>query len=113
MPADDMLGRHTRCFVATRYTGSGTDSSAGEVAIKDLWLPATHPLFEYQRNEIELLRMIHDTFEQDTPDHIYPKLIVGGHVRLDQEAESTIDTTDAIYNVAPANVLTGWEQRGW
>ncbi|KAJ1775470.1 hypothetical protein LPJ54_003675, partial [Coemansia sp. RSA 1824] len=28
MPADTLLGRHTRCFVATRYTGSGTDSSA-------------------------------------------------------------------------------------
>ncbi|KAJ2219252.1 hypothetical protein EV180_005428, partial [Coemansia sp. RSA 518] len=100
MPADTLLGRHTRCFVATRYAGSGSDSSAGEVAIKDLWLPATHPSFGYQRNEIKLLRKIRDTFKNDAPDHVYPKLIVGGHVRLDQKNRSVIDTTDAIFKAA-------------
>ncbi|KAJ2563847.1 hypothetical protein GGH12_002346 [Coemansia sp. RSA 1822] len=98
--ADDMLGRHTRCFVATRYSGSGTDSSATEVVIKDAWSPAKHPPLEDPRDEIRLLRKIHDTFEDDTPDHIYPNMLVGGHVRLDQKDMSTIDTTDAIFNVA-------------
>ncbi|KAJ1850854.1 hypothetical protein LPJ76_006324 [Coemansia sp. RSA 638] len=100
MPADTLLGRHTRCFVATRYSGSGTGSSGEEVAIKDVWLPATDPSFECQRNETKLLRKIHDTFEQDSPDHIYPKLIVGGHVRLNQKNRSMINTTDAIFNAA-------------
>ncbi|KAJ2118796.1 hypothetical protein IW147_006311, partial [Coemansia sp. RSA 720] len=100
VPADTLLGRHTRCFVATRYSGSGTGSSGEEVVIKDVWLPATDPSFECQRNEIKLLRKIRDTFEQDTPDHIYPKLIVGGHVRLNQKNRSMIDTTDAIFNAA-------------
>ncbi|KAJ2660048.1 hypothetical protein IW148_003979 [Coemansia sp. RSA 1199] len=98
--ADDMLGRHTRCFVATRYSGSGTDSSATEVVIKDAWSPAKHPPLEDPRDEIRLLRKIHDTFEDDTPDHIYPNMLVGGHVRLDQKDMSTIDTTDAIFNAA-------------
>ncbi|KAJ2118498.1 hypothetical protein GGF48_004552, partial [Coemansia sp. RSA 921] len=75
MSADDMLGRHTRCFVATRHSGSGTESSANEVVIKDAWSPAKHPPLEDPRDEIKLLRKIHDTFEQDTPDHIYPNML--------------------------------------
>ncbi|KAJ2475791.1 hypothetical protein IWW56_005252, partial [Coemansia sp. RSA 2131] len=100
VPADTLLGRHTRCFVATRYSGSGTGSSGEEVVIKDVWLPATDPSFECQRNETKLLRKIRDTFKQDTPDHIYPKLIVGGHVRLNPKNRSAIDTTDVIFNAA-------------
>ncbi|KAJ2831757.1 hypothetical protein J3B01_005174, partial [Coemansia erecta] len=100
MSADDMLGRHTRCFVATRHSGSGTELSANEVVIKDAWSPAKHPPLEDPRDEIKLLRKIHDTFEQDTPDHIYPNMLVGSHVRLDQKDKSVIDTTDAIFNAA-------------
>ncbi|KAJ2133707.1 hypothetical protein IW136_004904, partial [Coemansia sp. RSA 678] len=61
MSADDMLGRHTRCFVATRHSGSGTELSANEVVIKDAWSPAKHPPLEDPRDEIKLLRKIHDT----------------------------------------------------
>ncbi|KAJ2167931.1 hypothetical protein GGH15_001766 [Coemansia sp. RSA 562] len=103
MSADDILGRHTRCFVATRYSGSDAYSSATEVVIKDAWPPTNYPPLEDPRDEIKLLRKIHDTFKNDAPDHIYPELIVGGHVRLDQEAVSAIDTTDAIFKVAGVN----------
>ncbi|KAJ2495509.1 hypothetical protein GGH96_006363, partial [Coemansia sp. RSA 1972] len=98
--ADDMLGRHTRCFVAKRCSASGTELSGIEVVIKDAWPPTDYPPLEDQRDEIKLLRKIHDTFKDNTPDHIYPNMLVGGHVRLDQEDMSAIDTTDAIFNVA-------------
>ncbi|KAJ2495386.1 hypothetical protein GGH96_006400, partial [Coemansia sp. RSA 1972] len=97
--ADDMLGRHTRCFVAKRCSASGTELSEAEVVIKDAWPPAKHPPLEDQRDEIKLLRKIHHTFKDNTPDHIYPNMIVGGHVRLDQKNRSAIDTTDAIFNI--------------
>ncbi|KAJ2495451.1 hypothetical protein GGH96_006382, partial [Coemansia sp. RSA 1972] len=98
--ADDMLGRHTRCFVAMRCSDSGTELSAAEVVIKDAWSPAKHPPLEDPRDEIKLLRKIHDTFKDNAPDHIYPNMLVGGHVRLDRKNRSAIDTTDAIFNVA-------------
>ncbi|KAJ2189213.1 hypothetical protein EV181_001753 [Coemansia sp. RSA 532] len=100
MSADDILGRHTRCFVATRYSGSDAYSSATEVVIKDAWPPTNYPPLEDPRDEIKLLRKIHDTFKNDAPDHIYPELIVGGHVRLTQKNRSVIDTTDAIFKAA-------------
>ncbi|KAJ1804462.1 hypothetical protein LPJ77_004755, partial [Coemansia sp. RSA 2523] len=98
--ADDMLGRHTRCFVATRCSDSDTESSEAEVVIKDAWPPAKYPPLKDPRNEIKLLRKIHTTFKKCTPDHIYPNMIAGGHVRLDQKDKSAIDTTDAIFNAA-------------
>ncbi|KAJ2538576.1 hypothetical protein GGF49_005822 [Coemansia sp. RSA 1853] len=98
--ADDMLGRHTRCFIATRCSDSDTESSGEEVVIKDAWPPAKYPPLKDPRDEIKLLRKIHDTFKKGTPDHIYPDMIVGGHVRLNPKDKSAIDTTDAIFNAA-------------
>ncbi|KAJ2355189.1 hypothetical protein GGF43_002834, partial [Coemansia sp. RSA 2618] len=96
MSADDLLGRHTRCFVATRLSEDAKDMDGEEVIIKDAWPPAESPPLEDPRSEIRLLRRIHDEFKDDTPDHIYPNMVVGGHVRLGRIDDNDLDTTDAI-----------------
>ncbi|KAJ2760073.1 hypothetical protein H4S06_001912, partial [Coemansia sp. BCRC 34490] len=109
MSADDIFGRHTRCFVATpvdysigdiAMSGAADGSNPQEVVIKDAWPPAESPVLEDPRSEIVLLRKIRSEFETNppSPQHIYPKLVVGGHIKLARdEGTQEIDTTDAIF----------------
>ncbi|KAJ2365266.1 hypothetical protein IW150_006258, partial [Coemansia sp. RSA 2607] len=104
MSADDIFGRHTRCFVAVPARGYGeaaAEKELQEVVIKDAWPPSENPVFNDPRSEIEFLRIIRDTYEKSPPkDFIYPKLIVGGHVRLDSNNRlDSVDTTDAIFKL--------------
>ncbi|KAJ2382337.1 hypothetical protein GGI05_005686, partial [Coemansia sp. RSA 2603] len=103
MSADDIFGRHTRCFVAV--PARGDDEAAAEdveeVVIKDAWPPSENPVLNDPRSEIKFLRIIRDTYEKSPPkDFIYPKLVVGGHVRLDSDNRlESVDTTDAIFKL--------------
>ncbi|KAJ2594144.1 hypothetical protein EV177_008445, partial [Coemansia sp. RSA 1804] len=109
MSADDIFGRHTRCFVATpvdysigdtAMSGVADGSNPQEVVIKDAWPPAESPVLEDPRSEIVLLRKIRSEFEANppSPQHIYPKLVVGGHIKLARDDNThEIDTTDAIF----------------
>ncbi|KAJ2654032.1 hypothetical protein IWW48_006338, partial [Coemansia sp. RSA 1200] len=111
MSADDIFGRHTRCFVATPigYTsrnvamsGIAGGSNLQEVVIKDAWPPAESPVLEDPRSEIVLLRKIRSEFEANppSPPHIYPKFVVGGHIKLARDdGTHEIDTTDAIFKL--------------
>ncbi|KAJ2654149.1 hypothetical protein IWW48_006284 [Coemansia sp. RSA 1200] len=109
MSADDVFGRHTRCFVATpidynleniAMSGATDGTNLQEVVIKDAWPPAESPVLEDPRSEIVLLRKIRSEFEANppSPPHIYPKLVVGGHIKLARDNDAyEIDTTDAIF----------------
>ncbi|KAJ2657401.1 hypothetical protein IWW48_004530 [Coemansia sp. RSA 1200] len=109
MSADDVFGRHTRCFVAIPIDynigniamSSATDgTNLQEVVIKDAWPPAESPVLEDPRSEIVLLRKIRSEFEANppSPPHIYPRLVMGGHIKLARDGDTyEIDTTDAIF----------------
>ncbi|KAJ2805451.1 hypothetical protein H4R20_002089 [Coemansia guatemalensis] len=97
MSAGSLLGRHTRCFVARlKHVDS---ASADMVVIKDAWPPAEQPVESDSRSEIVLLRRIHNEFKNNPPAHLYPRLEIGGHIRLDIDGRPTIDTTDAIFDL--------------
>ncbi|KAJ2355303.1 hypothetical protein IWW50_002981 [Coemansia erecta] len=96
MSADDLLGRHTRCVIAARLSAKSKVVAGSEIVIKDAWPPDESPPLEDPRSEIRLLRRIHDVFENDKPDHMYPNMMIGGHVRLEGAGEHVLDTTDAI-----------------
>ncbi|KAJ2607960.1 hypothetical protein H4S08_004635 [Coemansia sp. RSA 1365] len=93
MSASSLLGRHTRCFVARLKYADSADTNV--VVIKDAWPPIESEI----HNEIELLRQIRNQFEINPPVHLYPRLEVGGHVQLDIDGHSAIDTTDAIFDL--------------
>ncbi|KAJ2369568.1 hypothetical protein IW150_005121 [Coemansia sp. RSA 2607] len=101
--ADNIFGRHTRCFVAVpaRDNCETMAEDVEEVVIKDAWPPTEHPVLNDPRSEIEFLRIIRDTYEKSPPkDFIYPKLVVGGHVQLDSDNRlESVDTTDAIFKL--------------
>ncbi|KAJ2524967.1 hypothetical protein GGI11_000418 [Coemansia sp. RSA 2049] len=81
-------------------SGVADGSNPQEVVIKDAWPPAESPVLEDPRSEIVLLRKIRSEFEANppSPQHIYPKLVVGGHIKLARdEGTQEIDTTDAIF----------------
>ncbi|KAJ2523502.1 hypothetical protein H4217_000019 [Coemansia sp. RSA 1939] len=111
MSADNIFGRHTRCFVATpvdysigdiAMSGAANGLNLQEVVIKDAWPPAESPVLEDPRSEIVLLRKIRSEFEANppSPQHIYPKLVVGGHIKLARDkGTQEIDTTDAIFKL--------------
>ncbi|KAJ1718509.1 hypothetical protein LPJ53_006483, partial [Coemansia erecta] len=101
--ADDIFGRHTRCYVAVPVQDDGETAADGleEVFIKDAWPPTEHAVLDDPRSEIQFLRTIRDTYEKCPPkDFIYPKLVVGGHVRLDSEnVHESVDTTDGVFKL--------------
>ncbi|KAJ1718298.1 hypothetical protein LPJ53_006583, partial [Coemansia erecta] len=101
--ADDIFGRHTRCYVAVpvRDDGETAADHLGEVVIKDAWPPTEHAVLDDPRSEIQFLRTIRDTYEKNPPkDFIYPKLVVGGHVRLDSDnVHKSVDTTDGVFKL--------------
>ncbi|KAJ1746336.1 Serine/threonine-protein kinase, partial [Coemansia sp. RSA 1821] len=76
--------------LAERVRAHGID----EVVIKDAWAHYNADE-DYMRNEIGLLRTVHETLKDRQLDFIYPKLEVGGTVKLNG---ATDDTTAAILN---------------
>ncbi|KAJ2695634.1 hypothetical protein GGH99_000027 [Coemansia sp. RSA 1285] len=83
-------------------SGAANGLNLQEVVIKDAWPPAESPVLEDPRSEIVLLRKIRSEFEANppSPQHIYPKLVVGGHIKLARDkGTQEIDTTDAIFKL--------------
>ncbi|KAJ2775686.1 hypothetical protein IWQ57_000256 [Coemansia nantahalensis] len=76
----DVLGRHTRCFVAERDRKKGGPKEV--VVIKDAFTVSKPPPDDNVHNEIVLLSEITDTFRGKELDFIYPELVRGGNVVL-------------------------------
>ncbi|KAI9472959.1 hypothetical protein BX667DRAFT_507988 [Coemansia mojavensis] len=98
LEASCLFGRHTRTIIARPEDAIGDSSQ--EVVIKDAWAHY-NANEDYMRNEIGLLRTVHETLKDRQLDFIYPKLEVGGTVKLNG---ATDDTTAAILNT-----LDKWE----
>ncbi|KAJ2692807.1 hypothetical protein H4R19_006094, partial [Coemansia spiralis] len=105
LPADNMIGRHTRCFVAERENEEGKEGRPNDVVvIKDTFAAAAPPsAIDDGRNEIQLLRKIRETFVGDkSVDFLYPELVRGGDVKLRVGASEMDDNTDAIFSLMGA-----------
>ncbi|KAJ2077321.1 hypothetical protein H4R24_005202 [Coemansia sp. RSA 988] len=113
-----VVGRHTRCFVAVPYSEDGdSDDEDGShhmdtqnrVIIKDAWNVAQFPLLEDNSSEIKLMRTIAETLESDSVnvDFLYPKMLVGGHVRVNINGISHLDSTDLIFELLGTNRVDG------
>ncbi|KAJ2356250.1 hypothetical protein GGF43_002193 [Coemansia sp. RSA 2618] len=87
---DSVLGRRTRCFLAHLDDGKA-------VVIKDAWAVASTSPMEDPRSEITLLRTIKKGLQGKKRDYMYPEIVRGGHVRVEQHGKSVIDSTDAIF----------------
>ncbi|KAJ2357431.1 hypothetical protein GGF43_001463 [Coemansia sp. RSA 2618] len=86
---NSVLGRRTRCFLAHLDDGNA-------VVIKDAWAVASTSPMEDPRSEITLLRTIKKGLQGKKRDYMYPEIVRGGHVRVEQHGESVIDSTDSI-----------------
>ncbi|KAJ2808990.1 hypothetical protein H4R20_000458 [Coemansia guatemalensis] len=75
-----------------------TVNNIGEVVIKDSWNVTRLPLLEDDRSEIRLMRTITEKLESESVnvDFLYPKMLVGGHVRVKINGIPRIDSTDLI-----------------
>ncbi|KAJ2823594.1 hypothetical protein IWW50_003710 [Coemansia erecta] len=91
--AYSIIGRHTRVILAYQE-----DNKDDLVVIKDAWSPATMPLDQDTRNEINMLRTVHKKLAKidSQLDHLYPELVVGGHVMFQRGGNVVEDTTDEI-----------------
>ncbi|KAJ2809541.1 hypothetical protein H4R20_000043 [Coemansia guatemalensis] len=96
-PADNLLGRHTRCFVASPL--SGDSDGPRQVVIKDSWAAARSTDDDDDRSEIKLLGKIKDTLASKNVDFLYPEMVHGGHVRFMINGNVVVDTTDSIFNL--------------
>ncbi|KAJ2717055.1 hypothetical protein H4R19_000222 [Coemansia spiralis] len=105
LPADNVIGRHTRCFVAERENEDGKEGGPNNVVvIKDAFAAAAPPSAgDDGRNEIQLLRKIRETFKCDKSiDFFYPELVRSGDVKLRVGASEMDDNTDAIFSLMGA-----------
>ncbi|KAJ2614333.1 hypothetical protein H4S08_001761 [Coemansia sp. RSA 1365] len=105
-------GRHTRCYLAVPHKDEDNNSdnegscdstvnNEEEVIIKDAWNGAQSPLLDDNRSEIRLLRTITEELESDSVDvdFLYPKLLMGGHVRVKINGVEYLDSTDLIFKL--------------
>ncbi|KAJ2710283.1 hypothetical protein H4R19_003823, partial [Coemansia spiralis] len=105
LPADNLIGRHTRCFVAKRENEDGKEGRPNDiVVIKDTFAVAAPPSAgDDGRNKIQLLRKIREMFKGDkSVDFLYPKLVHGGDVKLRVGASEIDDNTDTIFSLMGA-----------
>ncbi|KAJ2714498.1 hypothetical protein H4R19_001697 [Coemansia spiralis] len=105
LPADNVIGRHTRCFVAERENEDGKEGRPNDVVIIKDAFAAAAPLSagDDGRNEIQLLCKIRETFVGDeSVDFLYPELVRGSDVKLRVGASEMDDNTDAIFSLMGA-----------
>ncbi|KAI9469393.1 hypothetical protein BX667DRAFT_509517 [Coemansia mojavensis] len=106
--ASRCMGRHTRTIIARRKhetdasaisTPAGASVDAQEVVIKDAWArTSTDADKDDTRNEIELLRIVRNTFAWDK-SMMYSKLEAGGTVQLKRDGVYVDDTTAAVLDM--------------
>ncbi|PIA18311.1 hypothetical protein COEREDRAFT_79807, partial [Coemansia reversa NRRL 1564] len=98
--ANNVEGRHTRCFVAEKCDHNGNSDDGIKVVIKDAWAATNYPPEQDPRSEIKLLRTISDKLGAVPEiDHLYPKILHGGHVRFMVDGKMHTDTTDTIFKL--------------
>ncbi|KAI9474380.1 hypothetical protein BX667DRAFT_515796 [Coemansia mojavensis] len=106
--ASRCMGRHTRTIIARRKheagasaisTPAGASVDAQEVVIKDAWARTSADADKDDtRNEIELLRIVRNTFSWDK-SMMYSKLEAGGTVQLKRDGVYVDDTTAAVLDM--------------
>ncbi|KAJ1747052.1 hypothetical protein LPJ79_005525 [Coemansia sp. RSA 1821] len=106
--ASRCMGRHTRTIIARRKheagasaisTPAGASVDAQEVVIKDAWARTSADADKDDtRNEIELLRIVRNTFAWDE-SMVYSKLEAGGTVQLKRDGVYVDDTTAAVLDM--------------
>ncbi|KAJ2850641.1 hypothetical protein IWW36_001752 [Coemansia brasiliensis] len=114
--ASRFFGRHTRTVIARRKHGASdsaiskpasADIDAQGVVIKDSWAVADAEE-DAARNEVELLRIVRDTFAWDK-SMVYPKLEAGGTVRLDRDGTYVDDTTATMLDIIDTDTQKGFK----
>ncbi|KAJ1999816.1 hypothetical protein GGI04_003951 [Coemansia thaxteri] len=100
--ADRLFGRHTRCFPATdvRPTEGVSEASPlmATAVVKDAWAFSVRDASNDDRDEVKSLKRIRATFESSSHDNIiYPRIVVGGRVKLKRGGRAVEDTTEAMY----------------
>ncbi|KAJ2803736.1 hypothetical protein H4R21_001914, partial [Coemansia helicoidea] len=109
--AVDVLGRHTRCFVAESVDKKGGPKDV--VVIKDAFATSRPPPHDDEHNEISHLRKIKKEFKGKKVDFMYPELVHGGDVVLPtggsrvsniaaNSAYGFDDNTDGIFSLMSA-----------
>ncbi|KAJ1718297.1 hypothetical protein LPJ61_006710, partial [Coemansia biformis] len=96
--SSSVFGRHTRCFVGTRKTGTETGGVGERVLIKDYWTHIGDGDADDPRDEITYLREIRDKLGSvEELDGKYPQIEAGGVVQIKGPAGKQIgDTTAAL-----------------
>ncbi|KAJ2546563.1 hypothetical protein GGH95_006816, partial [Coemansia sp. RSA 1836] len=108
--ADRLFGRHTRCFPATKDCPAKKvpkgESLKATVVIKDAWAYAKREASEDSRDEVKSMKKIQATFKaKNRQDILYPKIEVGGRVKIKRRGKLVEDTTLAIYDGCDSALL--------
>ncbi|KAJ2335330.1 hypothetical protein GGI00_001417 [Coemansia sp. RSA 2681] len=108
--ADRLFGRHTRCFPATKDCPAkkipNGESLKATVVIKDAWAYAKREASEDSRDEVKSMKKIQATFKaKNRQDILYPKIEVGGRVKIKRRGELIEDTTLTIYDGCDSALL--------
>ncbi|KAJ2335220.1 hypothetical protein GGI00_001477 [Coemansia sp. RSA 2681] len=108
--ADRLFGRHTRCFPATKDCPAekipSGESLKATVVIKDAWAYAKREASEDSRDEVKSMKKIQATFKaKNRQDILYPKIEVGGRVKIKRRGELVEDTTLTIYDGCDSALL--------
>ncbi|KAJ1663212.1 hypothetical protein GGF38_003223, partial [Coemansia sp. RSA 25] len=108
--ADRLFGRHTRCFPATKDCPAekipNGESLKATVVIKDAWAYAKREASEDSRDEVKSMKKIQATFKtKNRQDILYPKIEVGGRVKIKRRGKLVEDTTLTIYDGCDSALL--------
>ncbi|KAJ2872008.1 hypothetical protein GGH93_004364 [Coemansia aciculifera] len=100
--ADHLLGRHTRCFLATDTEPTVDSPLVPTVVIKDAWAFAERSISKDVRDEVKILNKIRTTLDdhiKPEDDIIYPKIVAGGRVWFKRNGNVIKDDSDTMYQV--------------